>query len=92
MDDFINVIRKDSKERNKIKNMLDRYIRLPLKYQSKIGFDSLLQNVILKELINIMGITTTDLDIKLKMKISRIEYLESRFYFIINDYYIFSRI
>ena len=32
----------------------------------------------LKELINIMGATITDMDIELKMKISRIEYLESK--------------
>ena len=38
----------------------------------------LIQNVILKEMINIMGTTKTDLDIDLKMKISRINYLESR--------------
>ena len=58
--------------------MLDRYIKLPYNYQSKIGYDFLMQNVILKESINIMCTIITDLDIELKMKISRIEYLESR--------------
>ena len=58
--------------------MLDRYNRLPLKYQLKIGYDILIQNVILKELINIMGTTITDLDTELKMKNSRIEYLENK--------------
>ena len=58
--------------------MLDRYNRLPYKYQSKIGNDTLNQSVILKELINIMGMTKTDLDIELKMKVSRIKYLENR--------------
>ena len=58
--------------------MLDRYNRLPYTYQSKIGYDTLVQNVILKELINIMGTIITDLDIELKMKISRIKYLENR--------------
>ena len=72
MEAFINVNRKDPKVRIKINNMLHRYNRLPLKYQSKIGYDTLLQNVILKELITIMGSTITDLDIDLKMKISRI--------------------
>ena len=57
--------------------MLDRYNRLSYNYQSKIGYDSLIQNVILKELINIMGTAIRDLDIQLKMKNSRIEYLES---------------
>ena len=41
-------------------------------------YDTLIQNVILKELINIMGMTITDLDIELKMKVSRIKYLESK--------------
>ena len=58
--------------------MLDRYNRLPLNYQSKIGYDTLVQNVILQELINIMGATITDLEIELKMKISRIKYLEKK--------------
>ena len=46
--------------------MLDRYMRLPLKYQSKIGYDTLIQNVILKELINIMSTTKLDLDTEIK--------------------------
>ena len=58
--------------------MLDRYMRLPFNYQSKIRYDTLVQNVILKELIKIMGTTITDLDIELNMKSGRIEYLESK--------------
>ena len=77
MDDFINVIKKDPQVRKK-NNVLDGYNRLPLKYQSKIGYDSLIQNVILKELINKMGTTITDLDLELKTKTSGIEYLESK--------------
>ena len=80
MDDSINVIKKDPQVRvvSKINDMLDRYNRLPYNYQSKIGYDTLIQNVIPKELINIMGTTITDLDIELKMKISRIKCLESK--------------
>ena len=78
MEAFINVIKEDSKVRVKIIDMLDRYNRLPPRYQSKIGYDTLIQNVILKELINIMATTITDLDIELKMKISRIEELENK--------------
>ena len=58
--------------------MLDRYNRLPYIYQSKISYDTLIQNVILKELINIMGTTITDLNIELKTEISRIKYLENK--------------
>ena len=53
--------------------MLDRYNRLPYYYQSKIGYDTLIRNVFLKELINIVGKTITDLDIELKMKVCRIK-------------------
>ena len=39
-------------------------MRLPYEYRSRVWYDCLIQNVILKELINIMGMTITDLDIK----------------------------
>ena len=58
--------------------MLDRYNILPYFYQAKIGDDCLIQSVILKKLIDIMGTTITDLDKELKMKISRSNYLEDR--------------
>ena len=58
--------------------MLGGYNRLPPKYQSKIGYDTLIQNVVPKELIKIMGTRITDLDTELKLKISRIKYLESK--------------
>ena len=77
MDDFVNVIKKDPKVRNKINVILDRYMSLPYDFRSKIRYNSLIQNVILKELINIMAMTINDLDIELKSKISRIRYLES---------------
>ena len=67
MEDFINIITKDPKLRIKITDTLNRYNRSPYIYQSKIGFDTLIQNVILKELINILDMTITDLDIELKM-------------------------
>ena len=78
MDAFVNVIRKHPKVYVKRNDMLDRYMRLPYNYQSKIGYDCLIQNVILEELINIMGTTITVLDIELKMEISRFKNLESR--------------
>ena len=74
MDYFVNVIEKDHKLRIKINVMLDRYMNLTYDFQSKIGYNSLIQNVTFKELINIMAMTINDLDIELKMKISRIKY------------------
>ena len=73
MDDFIKVIKKDPQVRFKLNDILDSYNRLLYNYQSKIGYDSLIQSVNIKQLINIKGITITDLDIELKMKISSIE-------------------
>ena len=67
--DCINVIKKDPRVRIKINDMLDRYNRLSLDYQSKIGYDTLIQKVILQELNIIMSTTITDLDKEVKMKI-----------------------
>ena len=61
-----------------MKDMLVKYIKLPFKYQSKIGYATLIQNVILKEIFSLVGITIVDIVIELKMKIRRTEYLESR--------------
>ena len=58
-------------------NRLDRFNKLPYNYQSKIGYDRLIQNGILKELINKKGATITASDIELKMKIRRIKCLEN---------------
>ena len=78
MDNFVIVIKRDPKVQTKIKDMLDKYNRLPYNYLSKIGYDTLIQNGIIKEMINKMGTTIVDLDIDFKMKISRIKYLESK--------------
>ena len=76
MEEIKNITKTDPQIRIEINDMLDRYNRLPYNYQPKIGYDSLIQNVIFKEMINIMGTTVTDIDIELKMKTSRIEFLE----------------
>ena len=78
MHGFVNVIKKDPKVLIKIKDMCDRYNRLPNNYQPKIGHDTLIQNVILREIIKMMVTTTTDVDTELKMKTSRIKKLESK--------------
>ena len=77
MDAFINVIKKDPFVCMKINNMLDRYNRLTYDRKIEIAYDNLIQNIILKELFNIMSVMIRDLDIELKMKISRIVYLEN---------------
>ena len=73
MNEFIKLIKKDPEVRIKINDMLNRYNKIPLNYQSKIGYDTSIQNVKIKELTNIMGTTIIDLDIELKLKISRIK-------------------
>ena len=78
MDAFVNVIKKDTLVCMKINNMLDRYNRLTYDHKIEIVYDNLIQNIILKELINIMSIMIFDLDIELKMKISRIKHLENK--------------
>ena len=79
MEAFINVIKKDPFVCMKINNMLDRYNRLTYDHIIEIVYDNLIQNIILRELINIMSIMISDLDKEIKMKISRIKYLESMF-------------
>ena len=79
MDAFINVIKKDPFVCMKINNKLDRYNRLTYDRKIEIVYDNLIQNIIPKELINTMSIMISDLDMELKMKISRIKYLESVF-------------
>ena len=76
MDNFINVIKKDPQVCIKINNMLDRYNRLSFDHKIEIIYDNLIHNIILKELINIMATMIIDLEMELKMKISRIKYLE----------------
>ena len=78
MDAFVNVLKKDPFVCIKINNMLDRYNRLTYDRKIEITYDNLIQNIILKELLNIMSIMIFDLDIELKMKISRIKYLENK--------------
>ena len=68
MDDFIKSIKKDPKICNNINIMLDRYMALPYEFRSKIGYNSLIQNVILKQLINILSLIIIDLDIGLKIR------------------------
>ena len=78
MEAFINVIKKDHFVCMKINNMLDRYDRLTSDRKNEIVYDNLIQNIIHKELINIMSILIRDLDMELKLKISRIKYLENK--------------
>ena len=73
------MIRKDPQVQIKIRDILDEYVRLPYNYQSKMGYDILIRNVTLKEMINLMATTIVDKDLELKRKISRNKYLESRF-------------
>ena len=43
-----------------------------------MGYDTLIQNVTLEEIINLVAFTIVDVETELKMKIGRIEYLESK--------------
>ena len=80
MDAFVDVIKKDPFVCMKINNMLDRYNRLSSDRKIEIVYDNLIRNIILKELINMMSVMILDLDMELKMKISRNKYLENKKY------------
>ena len=72
MEAFIKEIKKDPRVQNNINIMLDRYMSLPYDFQSRIGYNSLIENVILKEVINILTMTINDLDIELKISSNKI--------------------
>ena len=80
MEASIHVIKKDHFVCMKINNLLDRYNRLTYDHKIEIVYDNLIQNIILKELVNIMSKMISDLDMELKMKISRIKCLEKNSY------------
>ena len=46
---------------------------LPHDFRSKIGYNRLIQKVILEEIINIMAMTINNLDVELKMKNNQIK-------------------
>ena len=62
----LNVIKRNPKVQIKKEDILDKYNRFLYFYQSKIGYDYLIQNVIPKEIINLMSIIIVDIDIVLK--------------------------
>ena len=68
MDEFINVIKKDPLVCIKMNIMLDRYNRLTYNHKIEIAYDNLIQNIILKELINMLCLIIIDLDIEIKLK------------------------
>ena len=68
MENFIKAIKKDKRIRNNINIMLDRYLSLPYEFQSRIGYDSLIQNIILKQLIIMLCLIIVDLDVEIKLK------------------------
>ena len=68
MENFLKAIKKDKRIRDNINIMLDRYMALPYEFRSRIGYNSLIQNVILKELINMLCLIIIDLDIEIKFK------------------------
>ena len=78
MDDFINVFKKDPQVLIKIKEMLDKYNRLHCDYQSKIGYNTLIQNDILQENKNLLGTTIVDIDTEKTREIGRIKSSESK--------------
>ena len=66
IDKIINVIKNYPQVQIKRKDVLDIHNRLPYNYQSKTGYETLIQNVILENLIIIMGATIVDIDIEIK--------------------------
>ena len=64
MDDFKYLIKRDPEVQIKIKDILDKH-----DYQSKIGYDTSIQNVIHTEKLNLVSTVIVDIDVELKLKI-----------------------
>ena len=78
MTDFIEIIQKDSKIRDDISNIVDKYNNQSLATRSKLGQNALIQSSIYKETINIMGDTINDMDIEIEQKANKILFLENK--------------
>ena len=75
MNDFKNLIKRDPQVQITLKDMLDRYNKIPYIYLSETGYDTLIQNVILEGILNLMGSKLVDIDKQLKKNIVRIQNL-----------------
>ena len=59
--------------------MLDENNRLPFNYLPKTEYDTLIQNVTPKQMLNLKATTIVEIDEETRMKIGRIKNLESIF-------------
>ena len=66
METLVNVIEKDHFVCIKMDDMLDRYNRVTFDHKIERVYDNLFQNIILEELLKIMSIMISDLDIEKK--------------------------
>ena len=78
MNDFTIKIKRDPQVQIKIKDLLDKFNRLPHNYQFKRRYDTLIHNVIREEILNLLGAKLVDIVIELKTEISRILFWEKR--------------
>ena len=66
MDAFIKVNKKDPQVLINLRSKLDKCVKLSLNYQSKLGYDTLIQKVILEEIINLINFMRVNKDRQLK--------------------------
>ena len=78
MTDFIETIQKDTKIKNDISNIVDKYNNQSYATKSILGKNALIQSSIYKEAINIMGDTINDMDIEIEQKDNKISFLENK--------------
>ena len=77
MTDFIEIIQKDFKTQDNISQIIDKYNNQSYATRSKLGQNALIQSSIYKEAIN-MGDTINDMDIEIKQKDNKINFLEDK--------------
>ena len=78
MNDFIEIIQKDTKIQNDILNIVDKYNNQSYATKSILGKNALIQSSIYKEAINIMGDTINDMDVEIEQKDNKLSFLENK--------------
>ena len=78
MAEFIEIMEKDSKVQNEIRQTIEKYNKESSSPQSKIGQNALIRSKVFEKAINIMGGTIEEMDMEMEQKDNKIKFLENK--------------
>ena len=78
MTEFKEIIQKDANIQNEISQTIDKYNKESFSTRSQIGQNALIQSKVIKQAINIMGETISDMDMEIEQKDNKIQFLEDK--------------